>query len=138
MCIKEETVKKVVGEAVNEINVKRDKNLDNKLKGLKKEIFEEIDNKLKPLTTLPNKCTERGENIIRMTEQIKALSEEQRKTNDKIDKFIDAHAKILEKMDEKFVSNDAFTPVKNIVYGLVGAILMAVVGAVMAVILTNT
>ncbi len=133
MCTREE-----VREELQENNIKRDKNLDSKLKELKTELRGVINDKLQPLSALPVKCTERGENIVRMTEQIKTLSDEQRKTNDKLDKFVETHEKILEKMDEKYVSSEAFTPVKNLVYGLVGAVLMAVVGAVMTLILTHT
>lgn len=39
--------------------------------------------------------------------------------------------KIEEKLDNKFVTIEAFTPVRSIVFGLVGTILFAVIGAVL-------
>jgi len=42
---------------------------------------------------------------------------------------------IIERLDKKYVSKDEFKPVRMIVYGLVGAILLAVVGGIMALLL---
>lgn len=43
--------------------------------------------------------------------------------------------KIDVKLDAEYVTQDQFTPVKNIVYGLVSAILLAVIGALVALVL---
>lgn len=43
--------------------------------------------------------------------------------------------KIDGKLDAEYVTQDQFTPVKNIVYGLVSAILLAVIGALVALVL---
>lgn len=52
--------------------------------------------------------------------------------------IIDMHDNLKEmnnKLDNKFVTAEAFSPVKNIVYGLVTLILIAVVGALVALVL---
>lgn len=46
-------------------------------------------------------------------------------------------AEINVKLDDKYVTKDQFDPVKNIVYGLVALILVAVVGALVALIIIN-
>ena len=43
--------------------------------------------------------------------------------------------KLIEKLDEKYVPRDLFEPIQNLVYGLVGAILLGIVGAELALIL---
>jgi len=40
--------------------------------------------------------------------------------------------KIKKAMEERYVSKDSFEPVKKVVYGLVGAILLGVIGAILA------
>ena len=42
---------------------------------------------------------------------------------------------IKEKLEKDYVTQDQFTPVKNIAYGLVSTILLAVVGALVALVL---
>lgn len=42
---------------------------------------------------------------------------------------------IKEKLEKDYVSQDQFTPVKNIAYGLVSTILLAVIGALTALVL---
>lgn len=39
------------------------------------------------------------------------------------------------KLDKDFVSQDQFQPVRNLVYGLVGLIMVAVIGALMALVI---
>lgn len=41
-------------------------------------------------------------------------------------------AEIKEKLADKYVTKDEFDPVKRLVYGLVGLILVAVIGALLA------
>ena len=43
--------------------------------------------------------------------------------------------KLLDEMDNRYVSKDSFSPIQKIVYGLVGAVLLGVVGAIMALII---
>jgi hypothetical protein len=47
-------------------------------------------------------------------------------------------AKINEKLDDTYVTKDQFEPVRNIVYGLVALILIGVVGALLALVISNT
>lgn len=42
---------------------------------------------------------------------------------------------IKEKLEKDYVTQDQFTPVKNIAYGLVSTILLAVIGALTALVL---
>jgi len=42
--------------------------------------------------------------------------------------------KIKETMDDKYVSKESFEPIQKVVYGLVGAIMLGVIGAVLAII----
>lgn len=42
---------------------------------------------------------------------------------------------IKDKLEKDYVTQDQFTPVKNIAYGLVSTILLAVVGAIVALVL---
>lgn len=42
---------------------------------------------------------------------------------------------VKEKLDKDYVTQDQFTPVKNIAYGLVSTILLAVVGAIVALVI---
>lgn len=44
---------------------------------------------------------------------------------------------INQKLDDLFVTKDEFNPVKNIVYGLVGLVLVAVAGALIRLIIVN-
>lgn len=46
-------------------------------------------------------------------------------------------AEINTKLDDKYVTKDQFDPVRNIVYGLVAVILLAVVGALIALVIIN-
>lgn len=46
-------------------------------------------------------------------------------------------AEINKKLDDKYVTKDQFDPVKNIVYGLVAIILIAVAGALVALVVLN-
>ncbi len=41
----------------------------------------------------------------------------------------------MDKLDEKYVPRDLFEPIQKLVYGLVGAILLGIVGAGLALIL---
>ena len=43
--------------------------------------------------------------------------------------------KLIEKLDDKYVPRDLFEPIQKLVYGLVGAILLGIVGAGLALIL---
>ncbi len=43
--------------------------------------------------------------------------------------------KIDERLEKDYVTQDQFEPIKKIVYGLVGTILMAVVGAIVALVI---
>jgi hypothetical protein len=47
----------------------------------------------------------------------------------------EALEEIKEKLDSKYVTVEAFAPVKTLVFGLVGLILVAVVGALVALVL---
>ena len=46
-------------------------------------------------------------------------------------------ASINEKLDNKYVTKTEFEPVRNLVYGLVAIILVAVVGALIALVIIN-
>jgi hypothetical protein len=46
-------------------------------------------------------------------------------------------AEIKEKLDDKYVTKDEFLPVKNIVYGMVAIILIAVLGGLIALIINS-
>ena len=43
--------------------------------------------------------------------------------------------KLMDKLDDKYVPRDLFEPIQKLVYGLVGAILLGIVGAGLALIL---
>ncbi len=43
--------------------------------------------------------------------------------------------KFQNEVEDKYVTKDSFAPVKLITYGLVGAILMAVIGAILSLVL---
>lgn len=60
-----------------------------------------------------------------MCKDIETIKDEQAKQTESIEK-------IHEKLDAKFVTKERFSPVEIIVYGLVGLILTAVVGALIA------
>ena len=44
-------------------------------------------------------------------------------------------AEINIKLDDKYVTKDEFIPVRNVVYGLVGIILLSVIGAILTIVL---
>jgi hypothetical protein len=46
-------------------------------------------------------------------------------------------AEINHKLDDKYVTKETFEPVRNVVYGLVALILIAVVGAIVALVVVN-
>jgi len=41
------------------------------------------------------------------------------------------------KLEKDYVTQDEFTPVKNIVYGMVGTVLLAVIGALIALVINK-
>jgi len=44
---------------------------------------------------------------------------------------------IKDKLEKDYVTEDEFAPVKNIVYGMVGTILLAVIGALIALVINK-
>lgn len=58
-----------------------------------------------------------------------------------LNKRFDSFEKKLDSVDEKlnshYVSKEEFEPIKKVVYGLVGLILIAVAGAVVSLVITN-
>jgi hypothetical protein len=67
-----------------------------------------------------------------MNEKITELGKNIEKRFDKIDKKME---KMCEDMKNDYVSYKEFTPIKNVVYGTVGAILMAVIGAILTLVI---
>lgn len=63
----------------------------------------------------------------RMTIQIAVIDE-------KITNMQGALAEIKDQLGEHYITIDQFTPVRNLVYGLVGLILTSVVGALVALV----
>lgn len=58
---------------------------------------------------------------------------------DTADRDIESKVSVLEqKVDRTYVKLIEFEPVRKIVYGLVGAVLLAVIAALMALIIRNT
>lgn len=55
--------------------------------------------------------------------------------NEKIDTVTNDVKKINETNEKKYVTMIEFEPIKNIVYGLVGVVLLAVAGAVIALVI---
>jgi len=53
---------------------------------------------------------------------------------DNIDKTV---RDIQGKLEKDYVTQDEFTPVKNIVYGMVGTVLLAVIGALIALVINK-
>ena len=53
---------------------------------------------------------------------------------DNIDKTV---RDIQGKLEKGYVTQDEFTPVKNIVYGMVGTVLLAVIGALIALVINK-
>jgi hypothetical protein len=54
--------------------------------------------------------------------------------------IIDTNAKLVEiseKLDKKYVTNEVFMPVKSLVYGFVGLVLVAVVGALLFLVIAS-
>jgi len=70
---------------------------------------------------------------------IKTMSEKIDELKDKIQRLevnlVGLPKKIIDEMDDKYVSKDSFFPIQKLVYGLVGAVLIAVIGGVMALIM---
>jgi hypothetical protein len=70
---------------------------------------------------------------------IKTMSEKIDEVKDKIQRLevniVGLPKKIIDEMDDKYVSKDSFFPIQKLVYGLVGAVLIAVIGGVMALIM---
>lgn len=75
-----------------------------------------------------SECVRQHENIMQEFKEFK----------DKLDdvKFEVAKLpeKLIEKMDGRYVLKDVFDPIKKIVYGLVGAILLAFVAGLLALV----
>jgi len=70
---------------------------------------------------------------------IKTMSEKIDEVKDKIQRLevniVGLPKKIIDEMDNKYVSKDSFFPIQKLVYGLVGAVLIAVIGGAMALIM---
>lgn len=81
--------------------------------------------------------------MARKTEQSKNTSNISRINSDLIGiakdiSYISSDVKeIKEKMESNYVTKDQFEPVKNIVYGMVSLILLAVVGALVALVVNK-
>lgn len=58
-------------------------------------------------------------------------------TNAAVEYIKEAIDKIERKIDNKYVTKDEFAPVRMVVYGLVGLILVTVVGAVIAAVVVT-
>lgn len=67
-----------------------------------------------------------------------------KKANDKVELAVIANdisriktdiTEIKERLDEKYVTKDEFEPVKKLVYGIVGLILTAVIGALLGLVI---
>lgn len=71
-----------------------------------------------------------AEAVARIDERTKKLSDDMHSLVIKINKDI-------QEIRREFVSKEAFAPVKNVVYGLIGIILMSVVGALVGLIMTG-
>lgn len=54
---------------------------------------------------------------------------------EKIDTIKADVSEIKQKLENNYVTKDQFTPVKNIVYGLVGTLLTALIGAIIMTVL---
>ena len=55
--------------------------------------------------------------------------------NQKVDYVVEAVKDIKEKLEGDYVTKESFTPVKNIVYGMVSVIMLAVLSALVALVI---
>lgn len=67
------------------------------------------------------------ERLIRIDERTKAMNERMELRNRQVDAEL-----------EQKVSKDEFSPIKSIVYGGVGVILMSVIGAILTLVIKGT
>ena len=90
--------------------------------------------------TSKNKLTN-GERLMRIETEVKTRFESIDKNLDEMkdlmEKHMDFHTQRDEQMKKDYVNKNEFAPVKNVVYGLVGIILISVIGAVLALIINN-
>lgn len=131
MCIDERRVREIVRDELTQNNEKRDASFDEKFdkrfQSLKREIAEniarQIDEKIKPLLMLPEKCSQRGESMAVIKTNLENIAR-------KFDDFVEFHTDLVKGMDGKYVTKDAFDSVKLISYGLVGAMATILIGLV--------
>lgn len=78
------------------------------------------------------------------TERLAILETEVKGVSDKLDEhMIDSRAnhealiKRLDGLGDTFVTKDRFTPIEKVVYGLVGAVLIGVATAILALVIKN-
>lgn len=83
----------------------------------------------KEIKEINKTCATRGIEMATMNQKIDNLDE-------KFDIYIKDDKKWKENLNEKFVNKNEFWPVKIIVYGLVGTILLSVIGAIVALVVT--
>ena len=64
---------------------------------------------------------------------------------DKLETTLEAHVssaeekleRIMNKMEERYVTKESFNPVQKIVYGMVGAVMLSVLGALLALVIQH-
>lgn len=78
---------------------------------------------------ITRKECEQNKNIL-----MKEIKDIRKDVNDIKIKIAELPEQLMEKLDERFVSKDSFRPIQKLVYSLVGAVLLGVVGAVLALI----
>lgn len=80
---------------------------------------------LKDVNDIKIKCAEHGTKNALMAQKLDSIEK-------KVDSLVNFQEELLERLENKFVSKIEFQPVKSIVYGMVGFVLLAVLGAVVA------
>jgi tetrahydromethanopterin S-methyltransferase subunit B len=69
-----------------------------------------------------------------LSKAIVSYTAAQAKVEQKVDTLIDEMKGVKDCLEKKYVRKDVFEPVKNIVYGFVGLILIAVAGALISLV----
>lgn len=78
-----------------------------------------------------------GTKLALIQKDVSFINEKIDDQNKKFDGVNDRLVSIDNKLSSHYVSKDEFEPIKKVVYGLVGLILVAVVGAIVSLVITQ-
>lgn len=76
--------------------------------------------------------------LIKVKKEDKSASKILSRVETEIEHLKDGQEEIKQMLADKYVTHDEFSPIKLIVYGMVGTILLSVLGAIIALVIKSS